>query len=136
MSLRTVAGDHVGRAGQRLCLSLQGLRRTGAVIHSGSRWLKSQVRIEGEHKVYGRVADSGFEIRFHFCANCGSRVFWEGDRSPTTYGIRGRLLRRPPFPGADLLGLGRVDASLARLAAGHRTLPAISLVKARVNDRG
>jgi hypothetical protein len=62
-------------------------RRTGAVIHNGSRWLKSQVRIEGEHKVYGRIADSGFEIRFHFCPNCGSSVFWEGDRSPTTCGI-------------------------------------------------
>ena len=40
-------------------------RRTGAVIHNGSRWLKSQVQIEGEHKIYGRIADSGFEIRFH-----------------------------------------------------------------------
>jgi hypothetical protein len=41
-------------------------RRTGAIIHNGSRWLKSQVRIEGEHKIYGRIADSGFEIRFSF----------------------------------------------------------------------
>jgi hypothetical protein len=49
------------------CKSCQ--RRTGAVVHSGSRWLKSQVRIEGEHKIYGRSADSGFEIRFHFCPN-------------------------------------------------------------------
>jgi hypothetical protein len=54
-------------------------RRTGAIIHNGSRWLKSQVRIEGEHKIYGRMADSGFEIRFHFCPNCGTGVFWEGD---------------------------------------------------------
>jgi hypothetical protein len=53
-------------------------RRTGAIIHNGSRWLKSQVRIEGEHKIYGRIADSGFEIRFHFCPNCGTSVFWEG----------------------------------------------------------
>jgi hypothetical protein len=51
-------------------------RRTGAVIHNGSRWLKSQVRTEGEHKIYGRIADSGFEIRFHFCPKCGSSVFW------------------------------------------------------------
>src|ERR1700746_547043 len=49
-------------------------RRTGAVIHNGSRWPKSQVRIEGEHKTYGRIADSGFEIRFHFCPNCGELV--------------------------------------------------------------
>ena len=72
-------------------------RRTGAVIHNGSRWAKSQVRIDGEHKVYGRIADSGSEIRFHFCPNCGSSVFWEGHR--------GRLLRRPEFPGADFIRL-------------------------------
>ena len=80
MSLRTVAGDHVGRAGQRLYLSCKACqRRTGAVIHNGSRWLKSQVRIEGEHKIYGRMADSGFEIRFHFCPNCES----SGVRKPS-----------------------------------------------------
>ena len=73
-------------------------RRTGAVIHNGSRWLKSQVRIEGEHKIYGRVADSGFEIRFHFCPNCGSSVFWEGDRSPTTCGIAVGCFADPTFP--------------------------------------
>jgi len=50
-------------------------RRTGAIIHNGSRWSKSQVRIEGERKVYGRIADSEFEIRFHFCPNCGTSVF-------------------------------------------------------------
>jgi hypothetical protein len=35
-------------------------RRTSAVIHNGSRWPKNQVRVEGEHKFYGRIADSGF----------------------------------------------------------------------------
>jgi hypothetical protein len=73
-------------------------RRTGAVIHNGSRWLKSQVRIEGEHKTYGRIADSGLEIRFHFCPNCGSSVFWEGDRSPTTCGIAVGCFADPSFP--------------------------------------
>jgi hypothetical protein len=61
-------------------------RRTGAIIHNGSRWLKSQVRIEGEHKIYARKGDSGSEIRFHFCPNCGSSVFWEG-RSVASAGI-------------------------------------------------
>ena len=64
----------------------------------GSRWLKSQVRIEGEHKIYGRMADSGFEIRFHFCPNCGSSVFLEGDRSPTTCGIAVGCFADPDFP--------------------------------------
>jgi hypothetical protein len=78
--------------------------RTGAVIHNGSRWLKSQVRIEGEHKTYGRIADSGFEIRFHFCPNCGSSVFWEGDRSPTTCGIAVGCFADPDFPAPTSSG--------------------------------
>ena len=79
-------------------------RRTGAIIHNGSRWLKSQVRIEGEHKIYGRMADSGFEIRFHFCPNCGSSVFWEGDRSPTTCGIAVGCFADPSFPAPTSSG--------------------------------
>ena len=62
-------------------------RRTGAVVHSGSRWRKTQVRIEGENKIYARMADSGFEIRFHFCPSCGSNVYCEGDRAPEYYRI-------------------------------------------------
>ena len=45
------------------------------------------MRIEGENKIYARMADSGFEIRFHFCPKCGSNVYWEGDRAPEYYGI-------------------------------------------------
>src|SRR4029077_2251534 len=88
-------------------------RRTGAIIHNGSRWARSPVRMGGEHKIYGRIADSGNEIRFHFCANCGTSVFWEGDRNPTTLRHRYRLLRGPGFPGTDLVRLGGVDAPLA-----------------------
>jgi hypothetical protein len=73
-------------------------RRTGSVVHSGSRWLKTQIRVEGEHKVYGRPADSGFEIRFHFCPNCGSSVFWEGDRNPDYCGIAVGCFADPTFP--------------------------------------
>jgi hypothetical protein len=45
------------------------------------------VRIEGEREIYGRIADSGCQIRFHFCPNCGTSVFWEGDRNPDYSGI-------------------------------------------------
>jgi hypothetical protein len=115
-----------------LCHCKACQRRTGAVIHNGSRWLKTQVQIEGEHKVYGRIADSGFEIRFHFCPNCGSSVFWEGDRSPTTCGIAVGCFADPDFPTADLVRLGRVDASLARVAAKYRAFPASSLLRRKV----
>jgi hypothetical protein len=94
--LRAITSGEPGSVYVCHCKACQ--RRTGAVIHNGSRWLKSQVRIEGEHKIYGRIADSGFEIRFHFCPNCGSSVFWEGDRSPTTCGIAVGCFAEPNFP--------------------------------------
>ena len=61
-------------------------------------WPKAQVRIEGAEKIYARMADSGFEIRFHFCPNCGTSVFWEGDRNPATYGIAVGAFADPDFP--------------------------------------
>ena len=108
--------------------------RTGAVVHNGSSWLKAQVRIEGEHKVYDRMADSGFAIRFHFCPRCGSSVFWEGDRSPTTCGIAVGCFADPDFPAPDLVRLGRVDASLAGAAAQYGTFPAKPLLRNK-NER-
>jgi hypothetical protein len=79
-------------------------RRTGAIVHNGSRWLKSQVRIEGEHKVYARKGDSGFDLRFHFCPNCGTSLFWEGDRNPTTCGIAVGCFADPSFPAPTSSG--------------------------------
>jgi hypothetical protein len=79
-------------------------RRTGAIIHNGSSWVKTQVRIEGEHKIYARMADSGFEIRFHFCPNCGTSVFWEGDRNPGNCGIAVGCFADPDFPAPKSSG--------------------------------
>jgi hypothetical protein len=55
-------------------------RRTGTALHFGATYLKERVRLEGERKIYEREADSGYRIRFHFCPNCGSTTYWEGDR--------------------------------------------------------
>ena len=94
--LKAIASGEPDRVYVCHCKACQ--RRTGSVIHNGSRWLKTKVRIEGEHQIYGRVADSGFEIRFHFCPNCGSNVFWEGDRAPEWYGITVGSFADPEFP--------------------------------------
>jgi hypothetical protein len=81
-----------------LCHCKACQRRTGAIVHSGATYLNSQVRIEGEHRVYARMADSGYEIRFHFCPNCGSNVFFEGDKLPHLYGIMVGCFADPSFP--------------------------------------
>jgi hypothetical protein len=87
------------------------------------------VRIEGEHKVYGRIADSGSEIRFHFCPNCGSSVFWEGDRSPTTCGIAVGCFADPDFPAPTSSGWEESMHPWLGAAAGYGALPAIALLK-------
>jgi hypothetical protein len=81
-----------------LCHCIACQRRTGSPFHHGSRWLKTQVSTEGEVKTFARKADSGFENRFHFCPNCGSTVFWEGDRAPECCGITVGAFADPNFP--------------------------------------
>jgi hypothetical protein len=94
-SLRVIAFGEPDRVYVCHCAACQ--RRTGAIMHSGAAYLKSQVRIEGASKVYARNADSGYEIRFHFCPNCGSNVYWEGERFPDEYGIAVGSFADPDF---------------------------------------
>ncbi len=94
--LKAIAAGEPDRVYVCHCIACQ--RRTGAVVHSGAAFPKDRVRIEGEQKIYARMADSGFEIRFHFCPDCGTSVFWEGDRNPATYGIAVGTFADPSFP--------------------------------------
>ena len=94
--LRVVATGEPGSVYVCHCKACQ--HRTGSIVHNGSRWEKAQVRIEGEQKIYARLGDSGSEIRFHFCPNCGTSVYWEGDRNPATYGIAVGAFADPNFP--------------------------------------
>src|SRR5215470_8570643 len=70
-----------------LCHCKACQRRTGAVFHCGAYFENSRVRIEGSHRAYARAADSGYEIRFHFCPTCGSNVYWQASRFPKHCGI-------------------------------------------------
>jgi hypothetical protein len=59
---------------------------------------KSEYGSTGERKVYERDADSGYRIRFHFCPNCGTTVYWEGDRNPAVCGVAVGVFDRAAFP--------------------------------------
>jgi hypothetical protein len=65
-----------------LCHCRACQHRTGSLASWGTRWGKDQVRLQGPQKIYRRRADSGFEVRCHFCPNCGTTVMAEGDRVP------------------------------------------------------
>jgi hypothetical protein len=73
-------------------------RRTGAVAASGAAFAKTQVRIEGPSKVFERDGQAGRKVRFHFCPNCGTSVFWDADIRPDVYLIAVGAFADPGFP--------------------------------------
>jgi hypothetical protein len=94
-SLKVIATGEPERVYVCHCKACQ--RRTGTAFHFGTAWSKGQVRIEGEHKIYERGADSGSKIRFYFCPTCGSSLYWESDRNPNGCGVAGGAFEDPDF---------------------------------------
>jgi hypothetical protein len=86
MPLRAVEGDRLGRAGPRLSVPLQ-------IVPAPYR-----LGGEGAEQIYTRKGDSGFDLRFHFCPNCGTSILWEGDRQPDSCGIAGGCFADLEFP--------------------------------------
>jgi hypothetical protein len=83
------------------CLACQ--RRTGAVFGSTSFFSRDQVvAVEGEHRIWGRTADSGRSLTFHFCPTCGSTVYWEAERVPGMVGVAVGGFADPTFPAPSL----------------------------------
>jgi len=101
-SLKVIASGEPERVYLCHCEACQ--RRTGTAFHFGASYLQERVRLDGERKIYERDADSGNRIRFHFCPNCGTSVFWEGDKSPATCGVAVGCFADPGFPSPDSSG--------------------------------
>jgi hypothetical protein len=120
-SLRIIATGDPDRVYLCHCEACQ--RRAGTAFHFGATYLKERVRLDGERKVYERDADSGNRIRFHFCPNCGSTLYWEGPQTCSRRGRGGRV-RHVGLSTAQRLDLGGVDVSVARLAAENGPPPA------------
>ena len=55
----------------------------GAPFGVGVYFEKAQVRGEGASKVYIREVQEGRKVRFRFCPECGTTVYWDLDRRPT-----------------------------------------------------
>jgi hypothetical protein len=101
-SLRVIATGDPERVYLCHCKACQ--RRTGTAFHFGATYLKERVRLDGERKIDERDADSGYRIRFHFCPNCGSTLYWEGYRNPAVCGalrIKGDLHKTIGLSGAS-----------------------------------
>jgi hypothetical protein len=71
-----------------MCHCLDCQRRTGSAFSVAVFYDRDKVQIEaGKSETYQRDSASGHAVRFHFCGNCGSNLFWEPERLPDLIGV-------------------------------------------------
>ncbi|KJC34769.1 GFA family protein [Bradyrhizobium sp. LTSP857] len=78
------------------CIACQ--RRTGAPFGVGAFYPADVVSILGTPKEYVRAAESGGKVRFYFCPDCGSTVYWKADNLPAMIGVAVGAIADPDFP--------------------------------------
>ena len=78
------------------CIACQ--RRTGAPFGVGAFYPIEAVTILGMPKEYVRAAESGGKVRFYFCPDCGSTVYWKADNLPAMIGVAVGAIADPDFP--------------------------------------
>ena len=83
--LRAAAAGTPVRISVCHCLDCQ--RRTGSPMSAQVRFNAGDVTVEGQSNVWHFTGPSGNSTDFHFCANCGSTVFFISEHSPGTIAI-------------------------------------------------
>jgi hypothetical protein len=81
-----------------VCHCIECQRRSGSVLSVGAHFPKQRVRVSGASKVYVRPTESGRFFRQHFCPECGTSVYWEGDMIPDAISIFVGCFGDPSFP--------------------------------------
>ena len=87
------------------CIDCQ--RRTGAPFGVGAFYPVEVVTISGAPREYVRAAESGGKVRFYFCSNCGSTVYWKADNLPGMIGVAVGAIADPNFPAPIKSGFER-----------------------------
>jgi hypothetical protein len=77
-------------------------RRTGSVLGVAGYYEKEQVQISGPNKVFVRAAPENRTVSNHFCPECGTSLFWEGDIAPGIVGVAVGGFVDPDFPPPDI----------------------------------
>lgn len=78
------------------CIACQ--RRTGAPFGAQSRFLRSQISVQGASSRYTRTADSGNTVTHYFCPRCGSTVYWELSGFPELIAVALGMFADPSYP--------------------------------------
>ena len=79
-------------------------RRTGSAFGVQARFGRDQIALGGRSKTYRRTADSGNEVSFHFCPDCGSTVYYRLGPMPDVIAVPvGAFADRAfPAPGVSV----------------------------------
>jgi hypothetical protein len=80
------------------CHCTECQRRTGAPFGVGAYFYKEHVRAAGPSKIYVRDGQEGRKVRFHFCPDCGTTVYWDLDVRPDLIGVALGAFADPSFP--------------------------------------
>lgn len=78
------------------CLACQ--KRTGSAFGAQARFPADHVAVTGTSKEYVRIGDEGGSIRFYFCPECGSTVFYRLDAVPGEIAVPLGAFADPDFP--------------------------------------
>lgn len=81
-----------------LCHCLDCQKRTGSTYGIAAFFERDKVAAEGTVHIYRRPAQSGRHVAFHFCAACGSSVFWEAEQKPEWIAVAVGCFADPTFP--------------------------------------
>lgn len=81
-----------------ICHCLECQKRTGSVFAANARFKRGTVEVSGAFKVYRRAGDSGAELTFHFCPDCGATVLWHLENVPDVVAVAVGSFADPKFP--------------------------------------
>lgn len=81
-----------------LCHCLACQRRTGSTYGLAAFFRHEDVEPKGRARQYTRPSDSGHDVTFHFCPDCGSTVFWKPQRKADMIAVAVGAFADPAFP--------------------------------------
>jgi hypothetical protein len=77
-------------------------RRSGVPWTCNAHYARSDVRLEGAHKIYTRDGQEGRKMVNHFCPECGTTVCWMGERFPDLCGVTTGTFNDPAYPAPSV----------------------------------
>ena len=99
-SLRATTSGEPSDVGICHCQACQ--RRTGTLAGSVAAFAKAQVKIEGHTRIFERNGQSGRKVRFYFCPDCGTSLYWEAEARPDMYILAVGAFADPNFPAPSV----------------------------------